>query len=108
MVTRMVTEVVVQLRCAELDSRVVMSMNTDDRVQSTMTEDVCRLYASTRRRINGNYLHNRMDRLDRVNSTMMISIDNDALRTSCDLELLSVNENGRTPSVLVVTKDAIR
>ena len=49
-----------------------------------------------------------MDRLDRVNSTMMISIDNDVLGTSCDLELLSVNENGRIPSALAVTRDAIR
>jgi hypothetical protein len=40
-----------------------------------------------------NYLHDRMNHLKTPTTLLLISIDNDVLRTSYDLERLSVNED---------------
>ncbi len=42
-----------------------------------------------------NYLHDRMNHLSKPMTLLLISIDNDVLMTSYDLERLSVNEDDR-------------
>ena len=61
----------------------------NDRVQSMV--DVCHLYLLIL--MDSNYLHDRMNHLNRLNSMRMIWIDNDVLMMLCDYELLNVNVN---------------
>jgi hypothetical protein len=86
--------VVVQLMYIMLDEHGVMNMNMNDQVQLMMrgvVGDVYHLYSTII--MDRNYLHDRMNRLNKSNS--MISIDNNELVILYDHQLLNVNVNDR-------------
>ena len=72
-----------------LDEHDRMNMNITDCIQLIRMVFVFHLYLM----MNWNYLHDRMNRLNKSNS--MISIDNDELTILYDHELLNVNVNDR-------------
>ena len=62
----------------------------DDQVQSMMMVNIFHQYVTIK-----NYLHDRMNHLKKQMILLLISIDNDVLMTSYDLERSSVNEDDR-------------